>query len=361
MKNKKIKNLLRVNIVAAIGVILFLFNSCSVSQVPLEILVPAQINIDKNIKNIGIINRSLPERRRKVINFLEGFISGESIMADRVASEYCLKGLAETLNNSPRFNAVIISGENLRGTGTRSFPIQMDWGRVKRICEKYRVDALVALETFDSNIYFDIDKRRVKRKIKDKKTKKKITIISYVYDALLNIDVNSGWRIYNPFTRTIVDMNIYRDRKSWNSSGDTPREAKRRMPRKREAINISGYNSGIMYGMRISPSWINVNRDFYVKGSPELKEAKRYVRSDNWTKAIDIWKSLLNNSDKKIAGRASYNLAFASEVKGKFNEAYKWAKISYEKFGNKRAFSYIQTLRNRISDKYRLEEQLDEN
>lgn len=356
---KNFKSIGLVNVVLIVTLFIFFFNSCSVSQVPLEILIPAQINISKRIKNIGIVNRSLPERRRKVLNFLEGFISGESIMADRIGSEYCLKGLAETLNNSPRFNAVIISGENLKGTGTRAFPSQLNWGRVRQICDKYRVDALVTLETFDSNIFLDIDKRKVKRKTKDKKTKKKVIVKSFVYDAVLNIDVNSGWRIYDPDKSSIADMNIYMDRKSWSSTGKTRKDARRKFPSKREAINLSGFNSGIMYGARISPTWINVSRDFYVKGSPELKEAKRYVHSRDWKRATKVWKKLLNRNDKKIAGRAAYNLAFAAEVKGDFDNAYRWAKISYEKYGNKKAFLYIRQIRDRISDKYRLEEQLD--
>ncbi len=357
----KIINSIKTNFLLFLLIIysLSLWNSCSVSNVPLEILVPAQIDVSKNIKNIGIVNRSLPRKSRKFVNFLEGFISGESILSDRIASGLCLTGLAETLNNSPRFNAVVISGENQKGTGTRRFPLPLDWNSVERLCRKYRVDALIALETFDSNIFIDFSKRKVKKTIKDKKTKKKIKITTYVYDADLNIDVNSGWRIYDPSAHSIIDMNVYRDRKTWSYSGNSRREARHGLPSKREAVNQSGFFSGYMYAMRISPTWINVNRDFYIKGSPELKEAKRYVRKNDWDKAIEIWEGILTLNNDKISGRAAYNLAFAYEVKNNFNSAYKWAKIAYEKYGNRRALNYIHKIRERISDKYKLEKQLD--
>lgn len=356
MKNKKFRNkiFLCINLL-----VILLLSSCATSSVPMEILIPADINVKKDLKHFGIINRSLPAKRKKIVNILEGFFSGESILADRIGSEYCLKGLAEKLNNSPRFSSVIIAGENLRGTGTRSFPRQLSWKRAREICGKYRVDGLIALETFDSNIHIDVDKRSETKKIKtkDKKVKKKIKVIRYYSD--LYIDVNSGWKIYDPLSENIIDVNVYSDRKRWNSKGDTRKDALRRLPSKREAINIAGYNSGVQYGIRISPTWININREFYVKGDPALKEAKRYVRASDWNNAIRIWKELLSGSDQKTAGRAAYNLAFAAEIRGDFDLAYKWAKESYGKYGNKKAYTYMNKIKERITDKYILEKQLE--
>lgn len=356
MKNKIFKNkiFLSINLL-----IVLLLSSCATSSVPMEILIPADINVKKDIKHFGIINRSLPAKRKKIVNILEGFFSGESILADRIGSEYCLKGLAEKLNNSPRFSAVIISGERLKGTGTRSFPPQLRWERVREICEKYRVDGLIALETFDSNIHIDVDKRSETKKIKtkDKKTKKKIKVIRYY--SKLYIDVNSGWKIYDPLSENIIDVNVFSDRKRWNSKGDSRKESLKYLPSKREAINVSGYNSGVQYGIRISPTWININRDFYVKGDPALIEAKRYVRASDWNNAIRIWKELLSVNDKKTAGRAAFNLAFAAEIRGDFDTAYKWAKESFTKYGNKKAYRYMNMIKDRITDKYILEKQLE--
>ncbi len=339
--------------------IILFFVSCSTSTVPLEILVPAEINITKEIKHIGIVNRTIPERRRKVINFLEGFVSGEQIFADREGADNCINGLASKLNDSPRFTSVIIRGERLRGTGTRRFARQLSWNTVRRICNKYRVDALIVLETFDSNISVDVERRLINKKIKIKGTDKKKKVKVPRYYADLYLDVNSGWRIYDPSSKSVVDMNSFLDRKSWSSYGKTERKALYGLPTKREAINVSGYNSGIQYGMRISPTWINVYRDFYVKGDPGLEEAKRYVKANDWKGATQIWRSLLKHDDPKIAGRAAYNLAFAAELKGKFKKAYSWAKMSYTKFGNRKALTYMRKLENRMDDKARLREQMN--
>jgi len=188
--------------------------SCSISSVPIEILVPAEINITKQIKHVGIINRTIPAKKRKIVNILEGFITGESIFSDRMGAENCVNGLAEKLNTSPRFAAVIIAGEMVRGSGTRTFPPPMNWRKVEDICRRYNVDALISLETFDSNIHFKVKKKYKTKKIKSQNSgeKKKVKVPKYY--AHLGIDVNSGWRIYDPSAKLIVDMNTFRDRYS---------------------------------------------------------------------------------------------------------------------------------------------------
>ncbi len=339
---------------------ILLMISCSRSYFPLQVLVPAEVSIDNRIKHIGIVNRTIPHKRRKIVNFLEGFISGESIMADRIGAEYCLDGLAEKLNNSPGFDAVIIKGERLRGTGTRSFPPPLPWRQVESICRRYRVDALVVLETFDSNIHIRTKKRMVKKKVKQKGKKEKVTIKVPRYYARLHIDVNSGWKIYYPRKRSIVDANVYSDRREWSSDDYSKKEARRKLPRKREAINLAGYNSGVQYGIRISPTWLNVDRSYYIKGSPELKEAYRYVKTDDWENAAIIWKRILKDPDPELAGKAAYNIAVAAEVRGDLVKALKWAKESYQKYGNKSALRYIRIIRVRLEDKARLKEQLGE-
>jgi len=353
------KNLKLFLIPSVLTLILMFFASCSTSSVPLDILIPAEINITKEIKHIGIVNRTIPDKSRKIVNFLEGFVTGEQIFADREGADNCINGLADKLNESPRFTSVVIRGAGLRGTGTRRFARPLSWRIVREICNKYRVDALVVLETFDSNISISVERKLRKKKIKLKGTDKKKTVMVPIYYADLYLDVNTGWRIYDPSNGSIIDMNSFLDRKAWSTTGKTKDRALYALPTKREAINLSGYNSGLQYGRRISPTWISVYRDFYVKGDPKLEEAKRYVKADDWAGAIRIWKSLLKNSEPKIAGRAAYNLAFAAELKGKFEQAYRWAEMSYKKFGNSRALTYMRKLQNRISNKARLKEQLD--
>ncbi len=356
MKNLKYKSLF----LLVLGLMIVILYHCSVSSVRMAVLVPAEITINKNIEHVGIINHSKPFDTNILLDLAEGFLTRESIFADQVGAESCIKGLAEKLNSSPRFTSVIIHGENLSRPGAKTLPGQLSWSRVNRICKKYRIDALIALEHFDSNIFLE-------KKIKTKKvegTEKnssgdEVQKTKIKYRLKLYIQVSSGWRIYHPLIQRIIDAQIYQDSKVWHGSGKSFKDALRELPHKRDAINEAGYYSGIRYGERISPTWVRMSRSYYSKGSPELEEAKRLLKVGDWDSAIKLWKQLLKTHDFELQGRAAYNLAFAAEIKGDLVKAYKLAQEAYTKYGNKKALHYTNHLRQRIADEERLKEQLD--
>ena len=161
--------------------------ACKTSSVSLEVLVTAQITIPQHIKKVAVVNRSLPSKKELFYNIIEGFFTGESIMGDREGSDNCVKGLANKLNVNPRIGAVVVSGHDLRGTGTREFPVPLDWGEVQKLCTEYQADALVCLETFDSDVWFNKGMQQIKSKTKSDKD----TIINK-YVAELKMNVNSG-------------------------------------------------------------------------------------------------------------------------------------------------------------------------
>lgn len=318
----------------------------------MQILVPARIDIPTSIQSVGIANRSLPGKESSFANILEGFLSGETVFADKEGSERCLSGLSNSLSSAPRFQAVIMHGAEMKGTGTKSFAPPLDWGEVDRYCKQYSVDALVVLESFDSDVHFDRSERKVKKKIDERE----VMITEYI--ASLTITVNSGWRVYDNRSKRIIDENVYSDSKSWDGKGDKPEEAMRRLPSKRNAINDAGYFAGQQFAFRISPTWKNASRSYYIKGNDELKKAKSYVKTNNWDAAIEIWKREAMNADGEIAGRACYNMAVASEVKGDLEIALSWATKSLRNFNNKKASSYINILNARLADQRRLDKQM---
>ena len=319
----------------------------------LQVLVPAKISLPQHIKKVGIANRSLPDKENTVWNILEGFVTGESIFADREGSDRCVRGLYDKLNDSPRFQSVLFEGANLRGTGTREFPEPLNGNKVDELCKRYNVDALILLETFDSNIGLHDNKRNVKRKDKNGK---EYTAVEFNSD--LNINASSGWRVYDFNTRQIADENRFTDNKSWSSSGDTQSESRRNLPSKREAINNAGYFAGQQYAIRISPNWVNASRYYFTTGNDDFKIARDYIRLGKWDKATEIWNSLSVNSDKKIAGRACHNMAFACEKQGQLDLAFEWAKKAYQLHGLRSEASYINQLQKRIVEQKKLGEQM---
>jgi hypothetical protein len=162
--------------------------SCSKYHFSTGILVPADITISQDLQTLGILNRSLPEKGNWLQNLGEGILTGESIFADREGSMNCIRGAANTLNVNPRFKAVLLESEEYKGTGTKQFPVPLEWTEVDILCKKYQVDGLVVLETFDSDILLTsgtIEKTR----------RENGTEIKYLeYYSELRIRVNAGWR-----------------------------------------------------------------------------------------------------------------------------------------------------------------------
>jgi hypothetical protein len=326
--------------------------SCKTSYITVDVLKPARIDVPREIKSVAIINRSLPAKEERAMNIIEGVISGEGIFNDRLGSERCVVGAVELLNNSPRFKAVLPGDIDVRGTGTDEFPPALEWSIINDISNRYNTDAVIALETFDSDSYTNIDRHEYTTE----EDGRKVRHVEYI--AEINMQIEAGWRIYHTGREQIVDENVYVDHISWDARGATKEAARRNLPSKGRIIEDAGFFAGQRYATRISPVWISVSRSFYSKGNEELEKASRYAKQGNWDEAAEIWKNTVNSSDPKIAGYAAFNLALSYEMNGDLNFALKWAEKSYYDFNNKKARNYINTIKSRMADEKRLDKQL---
>ena len=328
--------------------------SCKTAFISVDVLEPARIDVPQKIKTVAIVNRSLPAKDQRAGNIIEGVLSGEGIFSDRLGSKQCVIGAVDLLNNSPRFKAILADDMDIRGTGTDRFPAPLEWQFAQQTCQRYNVDALVALETFDSDSHIGYDRYEytIKRETAAKKTK----VVEY--EAGLNMEIEAGWRIYDPDNKAIIDENVYVDHKYWTARGKTKKDARGNLPSKNSIIEEAGFFAGQQFAARISPVWIKVSRNFYKKGNDQLVQAARYAKLNNWSDAAEIWEKLTNNPDQEIASYATYNLALAMEMNDDLQAALKWAEKSYFDFGNKRARNYINILKGRIADQQRLDKQL---
>lgn len=328
---------------------------CNTYNFTTNILVPADITLPSHIDKVGIMNRSLPEKSDLFNNILEGFLSGESVVADREGSMYAIRSTVANLNNNPRFKATSLEGEDYRGTGTKKFPVPLDWEIVNKLCQKYGVDAIACLETFDSDVMIAPGSRQKTRKnngVEEKYTE---------FFCDLRIRVNAGWRVYDNIKKQMIDEQVFYDEKSWTGVGLTPDEAMHKLPNKRGAINDAAGFSGQMFAFRISPKWMNASRYIYTKPKKEplFKKAKELASAEKWKEAAEIWSELAKRQDEKIAGRACFNMAVASEMEGNLPVAYTWAEKAYKEKGLKKASYYINTLNTRIMEQKKLKEQME--
>jgi len=341
----KLKNIIYLLVVSV-------FISCGTSTVMVRVQRPADISVPQSVKNVIVVNRSIAGKGNKVGNIIEGLFSGEGIGADKKGSEYCIKGLSDMLQNSERYT---LKGSEitLNGTGTSTFPEILSWEDVNALCENYGADALIVLSTFDSDSRTFEGKSVVKTK-----TVKGAKIKEVRYPVTLIMDIESGWRIYNNTTKKIVDVNTFTEVKEFEVWGSSHKDARSHLPSQRQALTTSGVFAGEQYGLRITPVWLRVSRTYFTGKGEEFKLAKNSVKRGDWEQAIEIWKPLTENLDYKIARKAYFNLAVASEINGSLQTAIEYAKKA-EQMGEKRATSYISTLKRRVKDAERLKEQLN--
>ena len=97
----------------------------------------------------------------------------------------------------------------------------------------------------------------------------------------------------------------------------------------------------------------------YVRGSKNLKAAKRYINAGDWDGASELWERDVESLKSKIAGRATYNLALISEIDGNIEKAIEWANTSYHTYNNKKALNYINILKERLINQKELETQMN--
>jgi pentatricopeptide repeat protein len=333
--------------------IISVLSSCVTSSVVLDVQRPADITVSQDIQNVVIVNRSRPSKENLTNNIVEGLISGEGIGYDRKGAEYCIEGLSNMLLKSERYTLKNTGGMELKGTGTAAFPIPLDWNEVISICGSYDGDALLVLETFDSD-----SRTIVGKPIARTRKRKGVKVKELRYPATLIMEIQSGWRIYDVKNRNIVDENRFTEVKEFKAYGSSHDDAIRHLLSKSSAIKESGIFAGQQYGFRISPMWVKVRRTYFTGKHDDLKMAKSYVKHGDWDAAIEIWKDLVNNSDKKIARRSTYNMAIASEIKGGLDTAIEWAHKA-KKLGEKKAHNYINVLHIRKMNEEKLKQQLN--
>lgn len=327
------------------GVIAVIFCSCSSTQlVYMSVKEPSPVTIPPYIKTIGIIDRSQPSSKAgQTIDAVDKAVSLEGKDLDKNGAQASIEGLTTELQKNERFTDVkTVSVPGLQAPGLGVFPASLDWGQVQKICADNKVDALFALEVFDTDSKLSLSVTPVSLQ-----TPVAGIISNLQHMATLHTQVRAGWRIYDPTGKNILDEYAVSRELSFSGQGINPVAATAAVISRNEAVKEVAKQTGQGYAVRIIPYWIRVNREYYVRGTGNFVLAKRKAQTGNWDEAARLWEKETSNSSRKIAGRAYYNMAIINEINGDLNAAIKWAQRSYENYNNKLALHYVNILKNR--------------
>ena len=318
---------------------------------------PADIHIPSYVKTILLLDRTKP--KNETITTIEGVLTGQLPGENRAATQGALQELNKSLQISPRFGSIMAS-ERVEGNSlTAAFPDPLSSGFVQKLCESHNAEAIVAIEVFDSDFIITDGKRKKKKIVGDGANKREIEVDEYYASGIATIKL--GIRLYDRTSATIVDEHIYTRTNTWNSAAASKSQALAQLLSKGEATRELAKLMASDYAYKIAPLPSSVSRSFYKKSrkSSQIEQGSRLGDVNNWYEAVEVWKSGLQNADKKRSGILSYNIAIGYEVLGELDLAIKWAQDAYTKYENKMAKDYVWALKQRKQSEERLKQQMD--
>ena len=154
----------------------------------IRVLQPAQMTLPEHITTVAIVDRSKPSNGWS--NFFEGLLTGEQIGQDRKSRQTAVDGLTNALTRTPRFQ---VKSTGIEMTGSKAgsrMPPALDWTEIDKICRDYGTNAVVTIESFDSDN--SRSTRAVSETRKDKEGKK-YTVTTF--QSQQRTGVRIGWRL----------------------------------------------------------------------------------------------------------------------------------------------------------------------
>ena len=316
--------------------------SCATQELYLNVTQPAPVTIAREIKTVGIIDRSSPTDKTKTLDLIDKIISLEGADLDVIGTGETIKGVTAELKANNRFEEVkLLSDLKFKATNIVGLPAPLTWEQVGDICRENGTDALFALEMYDTDtrLNYSTANTQIKTPLGN--------IPGLEHIASMETLVKTGWRIYSPADRTIADEFIVAESIVFTGRGINPLAAASALLNRKEAVKEVSNKAGHIYALRLLPYRLRATRDYFVKGTNNFKIAKRRAQLGKWDEAAELWEKETTNHKMKIAGRANYNMAIISEINGDLEVAKSWAQKSYEDNNNKLGLRYVRILENR--------------
>ncbi|MEX0647535.1 MAG: DUF6340 family protein [Balneolaceae bacterium] len=319
------------------------FGCSATNTVTMSVEEPAVVQIPGYIERIGIINRSDTGDEPALMDKIDRVFSVEGVKLDEDGALQSISGLTEELKRTDWFEEIkTVEASQLDNPAFGVFPAPLSWDEIAAISDEHGLEGVFVLEFYDtdSNINYNTERVTLKGPLG-------IELPALEHHATVNTVIKTGWRIYDNNSRYILDEFVVTESFTTTGKGVNPAEAVSAITGRNELVKQVSNEIGQYYASRIIPYWIRVRRDYYVKGSDKLEQAKRRAQTGNWDGAAELWLDETESSNSKVAGRAYYNMAIIHEINGELDPAIEWARKSYEDYGDKRALNYVRILERR--------------
>jgi hypothetical protein len=310
--------------------------SCTSSMI-LNVKHPARIDVPADLDSIIIVDRTNANKGngRQFATGLESVLTGEPIGGDKYGIDACKKELIKIVSNNERLTLVSFNIPELSFGSLQEIQKPLTKNEVDSICKQYGAEGILSLEFFDSDrVYTNPN------------------VVTNTANQPKVAQVYTQWRLYYKETETIIDFQELTTRGTHYQSVSGIGAGQYR------AIANAGMEAADLYVKKIVPSYYRESRMYYTSGSKELKMAAKAMQNELWEQAKNYYLLMIDTeTDQKILGKATYNLALIFEVEGNLAEAYKYANQSIQA-GNKNAPRYAGIIKRLIDEKPLIESQM---
>ena len=333
--------------------LLFFMGSCGVTQqVSVETIEPAQVDLSSGIRRIGIINESISKMNDQETGELESWVQYSDQNLSKEAKEAALMGLFNELTHDTRFDSILIMHEERSVLLEEKLHEGIPWQQMEELCKKYEVDALFALAFHETDTKISLKKTKM-----EKRNLLRERIQTRGHEITLETLIENGWRIYDPFNKTILDEITLKNELVSTAKGEGPLEAFQAIENRRDSVLSFSSKTGSSFGSRLHPQKQTISRPYFIKGSENLQKANEMAQADDWQSAAALWKLDMAHTKPRIRSRAYYNMAVINEVHGDLQSALELATKSNEVYASKMTKQYVLALDDRIKNQQLIEDQ----
>ena len=317
--------------------------SCKSYYIPLTIENPrpAKEELPSDIQSLTLMNYSINNQFQKYqedslqMYFYRHGFQLSKVALDSTASDTIISALAALMFESGRYDVVVPVDRNIsRNLPYNVLPDTLNPLFVSEICKRYNTDALMVLERFSTKVMTDNSAENT--------SIDKFSGWNKYFYATLDLKYDAFFRIYKPGSKTLEIQLV--DTIYWESGDDDQVRMFSKLPSIKQALINAGIKIALDVDGKISPTWTSEKRGYFLF-NPENDRGQQLMNENKLDEAKAYWLEKAQSTNKKIKGRAEYNLAVYYELEGNIDQAISWGLKSFYTYYQYRTEVYVKRLK----------------
>lgn len=324
---------------------IYLLTSCTIyKESEINVLLPPEINTPASVTNILLLDlkgKKIELDSNKIFTFNDKLLR-DSSNYDGFVSEAFYDGFYDNMSEL----LVVDSVYHMQLSDLSDINGLLPWSKVDEMCRLKNSQILVTVGDFEIQTIYDTEFVDQEGVFVDVKT-----------------NFKSKWRIYFPYKHIVTDYSKIANHLFYSEQAITERLLMKKIPMRKDLFYDAAYNMSSDYVGKISPTWRNVKRKYFVSGEQRMTAADYFMNNSDFDSAISLWQSILIENNALHSARAALNIALAYEIKKDFINAKAFiakSLVYYKQCGKKnKEYKYAKSYAEALNSMLELDNQLN--